>query len=155
MGMMVLFGLRPGCLSCNTQCLSVQVAGLTCSQLTTVLQLLGVQGQVRCGVIVALWSKLLDRHNLVKVGSRADQHWSKPTNHLHCSNPPARASLMQQLLQTGRKTVKLPAFLTEYNSTFSHYHMAKNEVPARKSVPMHHRQDQLVLQLAAVGSWQL
>lgn len=37
---------------------------VTCSQLMSILQLLG---QSRCSVIVALWSKLLDRHNLVKV----------------------------------------------------------------------------------------
>jgi hypothetical protein len=44
-----------------------QVQALTCSQLSTVLQLLGSQSQLRCGVIVALWTKVQDRHNLVKV----------------------------------------------------------------------------------------
>lgn len=44
-----------------------QVCGMTCSQLQGVLQLLGVQGQLRCSVIVALWSKVVDRSNLVKV----------------------------------------------------------------------------------------
>lgn len=45
----------------------LQVQAVTCSQLMSVLQLLGRGGQSRCSVIVALWSKLLDRHNLVKV----------------------------------------------------------------------------------------
>lgn len=47
--------------------LCLQVQAVTCSQLMGVLQLLGRAGQSRCCVIVALWSKLLDRHNLVKV----------------------------------------------------------------------------------------
>lgn len=47
--------------------LALQVSGLTCSQLKAVL--LKFQGQRRCGAVVALWSKVLDRHNLVKVGS--------------------------------------------------------------------------------------
>lgn len=46
-----------------------QVQALTCSQLSTVLQLLGGQSELRCGVIGALWTKVQDRHNLVKVST--------------------------------------------------------------------------------------
>lgn len=42
---------------------------VTCSQLGKVLQVIGTQTQLRCSVIVALWNKVLDRQNLVKVNS--------------------------------------------------------------------------------------
>lgn len=46
-----------------------RASSVTCAQLLSLLSLLGQQGScaLRCGVIVALWSKLLDRSNLVTV----------------------------------------------------------------------------------------
>jgi hypothetical protein len=44
---------------------AARVSSITCAQLLSVLQLL--QGTLRCTVTVALWSKLLDRANLVSV----------------------------------------------------------------------------------------
>lgn len=60
--------------------------GLTCSQLGTILQLLGSHGQLRCSVIVALWSKLLDRHNLVKVRAQTcDRRSATVSDMLSCN----------------------------------------------------------------------
>jgi hypothetical protein len=51
-----------------------QVQALTCSQLGAILQLAGAQGQLRASVIVALWTKVLDRTNLVKVRRHCRGH---------------------------------------------------------------------------------
>lgn len=47
---------------------AAQTSGISCNQLVTILQLLKVQGwRYRCGVIVALWAKVVDRNRLVEV----------------------------------------------------------------------------------------